>query len=559
MKKKIDKAEKRRLHRMAMKERERLAQDEQDDELSLKEVEPQEEPEVEDITKGYGYAEPSYTMATSWEELDAEEADREQFEKVREVGGKVQSLISNIIYDPQLDVPAKAEAIKAVADGFSDRCEEEMMEEEDDMEKDLDLAIIKSIQAHDHRTSGLFSNVGDVVKAVLTAKRENALSDSQFGLVADRDGKKVRKYPIHDKSHVRSALSRAAQMIKRGGEAASDAKAALPKIRSAAKRMGIEVSKEHDNNAITVEKDVNGDWRWVGWYTNNFKDLDGDIISEAAHKEYVEWLDKNMDLAPVSLSWHTPETRRENPVDFVAYENGFVIVSGKLTEKEAEGLLEASAETELGMSHGSFVLARDAADPRIITKYRTFEVSDLPLTNAANPFTTFSTIIKEVDMDKLQYLSAILGEEKAKAFLEKTGMKQKELVEEGIEHKEAEIAAPETPEAPPQAETTPAPVDPVAEVLKAIHVDELNAFVAEAKEMKGKVETLEALVKDLSVKQEEKLAEMIAPPAQKFLEWASKSRASQDEKTEVKEGDPLKDAAPSLGWLNELTGTAPLK
>jgi len=233
-----------------------------------------------------------------------------------------------------------------------------------------------------------------------------------------------------------------------------------------------------------------------------------------------------------------------------------------MTEKEAEGLLKASTDTELGMSHGSFVLARDPNDPRIITKYRTFEVSDLPLTNAANPFTTLSTITKEVDMDKLQYLSAILGEEKAKAFLEKTGMKQKELVEEGIEHKEiVETPAPETTDTPPQIET-PAPVIDkqaiVADVLKELRIDDLNAFIVEAKEAIEKVPVLEALVKDLSAKQEDKLAEMITPPAANFLAW-QKSRASQDEKTEVKDGEEIKAAVPSLGWLNELTNTTPLK
>lgn len=567
--KKDDKAEKRRSHRAMMKERERLSREEREDELSIKEVE-SETPEAspnDDITKGYGYAEPAYSAgygyapATSWEEVDALEAEREAFEKVAEVGGTVQSLVSNIVYDPDMDVTQKAEAIKAVADGFAERCVEGMDEEDDgeEMDKDLDMLAIKSVQAHDHRTSSLFGNVGDVVKAVLTAKRENALSDSQFGLVTERGGKKVRKYPIHDKAHVRNALSRAAQMIKRGGEAASDAKAALPKIHAAAKRMGIGMSKERDPNAMTIEKDLNGDWRWIGWVSNNFKDLDGDIITESAHKEYVEWLDKNMDVAPVSVTWHTPGTARTYPVDFAAYESGFLIMSGKLTEKEAEGLLRASTETDLGMSHGAFAFERDPKDLRCITKYRTFEVSDLPLTNAANPFTTFSTITKEVDMDKLQYLSAILGEEKAKAFLEKTGMKQKELQEAGVESKEVETPVVETVVETPAVATTPAPaVDQdaiVSDVLKAIDADGLGAFVKETNE---KIILLETLVKELSVSKEEKLAELISPPAEKAFAW-SKARASQDEATVVKETDEISSAAPKINWLNEATGTTPLQ
>lgn len=50
---------------------------------------------------------------------------------------------------------------------------------------------------------------------------------------------KYRHYPIMDKSHVRNALARAAQALAKGGRTAMIARKALPKIRAAAKRMGI--------------------------------------------------------------------------------------------------------------------------------------------------------------------------------------------------------------------------------------------------------------------------------------------------------------------------------
>ena len=232
-------------------------------------------------------------------------------------------------------------------------------------------------------------------------------------------------------------------MIKRGGKSAADAKAALPKIRAAAKKLGIGNNMEKERNSILVEKDADDHWRWVGWVTNNFIDWDADIITEDAHKEYVGWLEKNMDVAPSFVSWHTPGTARTHPVDFAMYENGFLIMSGLLEEQEAIGLLKAQSKIDLGMLHGSFVLSRDPKDPRAITKYRMYEASDLPLENAANPFTDFETMVKEVGMDKVKYLAQILGsEEKANAFLEKTGLKQKQLQEAEVESKEQ--AAPDT-------------------------------------------------------------------------------------------------------------------
>lgn len=531
--------------------------------------------DVQEVTEKEMGEDAMYPMAgpTSWDELEAAKMAMEKAHELRETGWQVQDLVYNIVRHPMMGAKEKASAIQAVGAGFGERVDKIMSNEGGEYEeKDLDLLSVQSILAHDGRKISLVEKALDFIeKKKLTAKVENALSDEQFALVRESGGKKERKYPIHDKAHVRNALARAAQMISEGGEAAADAKAALPKIRAAAKRMGIEVSMEKDRNAILVEKDASGDWRWVGWVSNNFIDWDTDIFCEAAHKEFVNWVNENMDVAPVSMSWHIPATTRENQVDFATYENGFLIMSGKLTESEAAGLLRVQKSIELGMSHGTFILGRDPKDPRVVTKYRTYEVSDLPLENAANPFTGFETVTKEAGMaDKLKYLSDLLGSERAKLYLEKTGQMQQQLKEAGIENKDKMEETPAEPVTPPAAAAPVAPVVPqdeqvvkmVEKVLKEKYrIDDLNAWVAQANEAIEKVSVLEDLVKSLSVSAEEKVAEMLTPPIAS-LAWAMKNRASLSDKTEAKEDDAVvksKPGVPAEYWLSDATGTVPVK
>lgn len=514
---------------------------------------------------------------TSFDELDAQRVAEEKAQAVMDVTWDTRSLVNNILMHVEMSPDQKVEALKKVADGFGERVSTEM---DETLNKDMDYLQLISMVEKENRNISLTELIADIIqKATLTAARENKLTDAQFALVVTRDGKKVRKYPIHDKAHVRNALARAAQMIKSGGQAAVDARAALPKIHATAKRMGIGTdNQKKDRNAIQIEKDQNGNWRWVGWVSNNFIDYDGDIISEDAHKEYVEWWEKNKDLSPAFLSWHTPGTARENPVDFMTYESGFLIASGILKEEEAATLLKAKALTDIGMSHGTFVLERDKDDPRTITKYRMYECSDLPLENAANPFTNFYTISKEVaEMDKKKYLAEILGsDEKAEKYLAATQKKSKELKDAGIENKEQEGA-----EVPEQQPIEPAPVEPVPEptpveqktaevdkvveaVMKAlpeaIDLEGLNTFVAQAKESIEKVTILEEVVKSLQGDQDEKLAEIISP---RFA-WskAVEKRASEADDTKIKKEDKVTKSVPGVPndyWLSQVTNTAPVK
>jgi len=562
--------EKRRAQRLRQRERAQQKNKELEslhddlDELDMTEDSVETELE-EDSALEKSYDSPMEYMdmphPTSWEEAEELRQAREKAAKVNDVSWMARDLVGNIVHS-DMEPDEKGKAIASVGDGLAKRVKA-IAGEKIKKELDLDLLELNALIARDRRHLPVLERIGDfVTKAVLTAAAENKLSDDDFALVTERDGKKVRKYPIHDKAHVRNALACAAQMIKEGGEAAADARAALPKIRAAAKKMGIG-SMEKSSSAVVVEKDASGSWRAVMWPSNNFKDFDGEIIAEKAHQEYVEWLDGNKNLSPVFTTWHEPGLVRKHQVDFAAYESGYLIMSAPLTEEEAAGLLVAQEVCDLGMSHGSIVLERDPLNPRIITKYRMVEVSDLPLENAANPFTDFSVISKEADMDKQKYLASLLGEERAKEFLEKTGLKQAELREAGVEEKGKTDTTPE-PEPAKEPVKTEEPAAPDMEaILKAVSeqfdIEGLNAFVKEAQEAIEKVPVLEELVKSLSGDNDEKLAEKIAPPITKKMAWTTRPSQSKDNHiNEADEKDKLLKQSGPKHWLSEVTGVEPV-
>lgn len=532
----------------------------------LKEQQEEKTPDLteETVEKDYGMGEvmPMQMMPgpTSWDELDAQDMAEDQAEEVQETTWDVYKLVNNILCHPEMSPDDKAAAMSAVAEGFAPRVNDILSNADEpsmaQKEVDMDLLEAESLLAEIDRHTGTLEKVEDIVKRVLSYGARKNLPAGEFALP------EKRKYPIHDKAHVRNALARAAQQMKGGGAGAADARAAMPKIREAAKKMGIMVSKEHDS--ILIEKDAAGDWRWVGWPTNNFIDRSEDIITEAAHLEFVEWVNKDLGhRGPVFTSLHAPGTYRENPVDFVGYQNGFLVASGKLTESEAAGLMEVQKEHQLGMSHTSWGL-RDAQDPRQIVKYRMFEVTDLPLEMADNPFTNLETISKEADMDQkqqLEYLTKLLGSEaRAKAALEdKTSLKQKELAEAQVESKEvAETPKAETPA--PVTEPTPAPV--ITDALVKQIEDQLGlkdlavAFTAMQKDLE-KIPVLEQLVTDLSKSKDDMLAEALTPEIGKFP-WMTKNRSSQKEETKVKEDDPILKSKPKPNWLTDALGVEPV-
>ena len=474
---------------------------------------------------------------TSWEDLDAEKVAREKAYAVREVSYNVQDLVGNILLSA-LAPEEKADAIAKVGDGFGKRVKSVLGEPmKKAIEDDMDLLEAQALLARDMRGLSVVEKIG------------YRLSKS-FSAVDDAD------YLTDTKSHARQSLELAIKALKDGDEVA---RPTLLKVMEDSKKLGIG-SVDRTRSAVIVEKDAKGSYRAVMWPSNNFRDLEGDILSEAAHLEYVEWVNKNMDVAPVFLSWHMPDTVRKNKVDFVSYDNGFLLMSAPLEKSEAAHLLKAQAITDLGMSHGSIAFdITTTGSSRIINKYRMVEVSDLPLENAANPFTDFSTLVKEASMDKKKYLATILGsDEKADAFMQKAGMKQQALRDAGVEEKE--LPADEAHvEAPAKGEGLTMEAI-MAEVSKELDVPGLNQFLTEAKEAMEKVPLLEQLVKNIQTDTDEAVADAVSGRKPIDLVWKSRASAKDDNVIgdETEEDKALQKASPASHWLSEATGTEPV-
>ncbi|MDK1117621.1 MAG: hypothetical protein QGM50_02400 [Anaerolineae bacterium] len=521
---------------------------------------------------------------TTFRELEDARTAEKKASLIRDISWDTTDLVRNIIHSPLLDGRKKGDLIKKVGSDFSLMVQGIMDTPGEMLKESNEILEIEAVLAYDARKMGLIEKATEYIrKKVLTSEALNALEDKSFALIKEKDGKTIREYPINNKAHVRAALAEVALQMKSGGEGAVDAQIALPKIREAARDMSIEVSMDKEKNAIIVQKDANGDWRWVGWVSNNFIDKSQDILTEKAHLEYVDWLQKNMEHAPVFTSLHAPGTARKHPVDFVGYENGFLVMSGKLEDEEAAGLMRIQKEHDLGMSHTGWGI-RSEEDPRQIVMYRLYEVTDLPIELADNPFTQITTFSKEdPKMDKqaqIEYLGKLLGDEKKaeEALSMKTAMKQKALQDEGVEQKEkpSESNKDEKQKAPKTIKG--APVINMEEVMKAVSkefdMDGLSEAFGELLEAQDKIPLLESIVKQQQEKivalgdnQEEALADKISPPNTGRFAWQKTARQSQSNQNEVTGDDlkKLKETTPGPKgpeddeWLSEVTKTDPVE
>lgn len=310
------------------------------------------------------------------------------------------------------------------------------------------------------------------------------------------------------------------------------------------------IVKAGANCGMKVLKQIDGSYRWLGWASNKFRDRDtakhpqGEIITEAAHKEFIAYLDANPDKAPEWWTWHTPV--RKSRADWWDYADGYLLMSGPASEEDAKGYPDT--DEVIAMSHGFHALRRDSAKG-LIQSYRSFEVSDLPPDAAANPYTSFEMVRKELTMltkEKREYLVKRLGEERVAAIEGDTEKMSKELEAAGVEWKETQalpiVAAP--------ADTEQA----IAALKELFNVDGLNTVLTQLQEsnkaMATKLDAQAAELQALKKSQDEKVAEAIAPKV-KPIKWGYQASAAKENIVEA--NDPLASAAPE-NWISQAFG-----
>ena len=209
---------------------------------------------------------------------------------------------------------------------------------------------------------------------------------------------------------------------------------------------------------FTVYKDATtGDWRWLAIFSNKYRDRDNppEIITDAAHQDFVAAVDKGEYPYPELWLWHVPGTRW-GQADYVAYDDkGFAIASGTV-DKDKAHIAEALSTDDVLVSHGmpAAEVFREDGDGTIITRYRSKEVSVLPAHAAANELTGFSVVEGGQDMplpkEKRDWLKTRIGEAAVTQLEVAIEQKARIAEEVGLEFKETE------PE--PQAEAE-SPVD----------------------------------------------------------------------------------------------------
>ena len=257
--------------------------------------------------------------------------------------------------------------------------------------------------------------------------------------------------------------------------------------------------KKKATNEFMVWKDGET-WKWLAIYSNKFRDNDNppEILSEAAHKEYVGAVDKGEWDYPELWLWHVPGTKI-GKAQWLGYDdNGFVLAAGIMEDEQAaQSLL---AKENLLVSHGMLgaEMERDENDPSIITRYRTVEISPLPNYAAANRLTGFITVGGNMSLpkEKRDWLIETFGEERVEELEASIGEIAKETADLESKESEEEIKE-EVPEV--NYVTQEEVVESVGSVFGELNA-KLDSLIA-------KFDGVEAEVKALKEAEEERIAQ----------------------------------------------------
>lgn len=180
-------------------------------------------------------------------------------------------------------------------------------------------------------------------------------------------------------------------------------------------------------SAFQVYKQADGTFRWLASYTNNFEDLEGEILSEKAHEGYLARLKMGLTPMPELWVWHIKGSRH-GVADTIVPIGNFMLATGTFDstpEGQAAAKYYAKHAHEQSLSHG-FTYPEWALKNGIYEVYNTFEISTLPKGKAANPYTKFEEVIT-VNDEQRQDLIAKLGQDKAASVISSLEAQSEEL------------------------------------------------------------------------------------------------------------------------------------
>lgn len=490
------------------------------------------------------------TGITSFSMLESVSEDDDLMDNIEMVFAMAYTMLFNI---KNSDSPNKLEEVKTLLAELSEMVdsvvqvtEENTMTEETD---DKACAGKKRKRGMMSRVKSLFT---DMLSKAAPAKTEGGVAypASDFLYVPDPKKPSTWKLRIAEgkPGNVTVAqLGRAAAAFSSGGfrgnkvEMPSGEMASVKrKLRAAYKKLGVATedipeSIRKESPFMVWKDNQSGKMRWFAFYSNNYIDDDfpREIISKESHQNFVEMVDRGEVEYPELWHWHVPGTAW-GKADWVAFddETGMAMASGYIYdghEKEAEELAVMTEMTDIGVSHGmpKMFIARDESNPNVIVKHVTREISDLPLSAAANKLTGFN-IFEEKQMaipeNKKEYLKQVgLSDEDIQRIEESNVSKSRKAQELQLESKEQESAVTdESPAAEAVAEVKDAEVsetEPVVEEKSAtvefVTKEAFTSAVEKLVDLLGKgFDDLNAAVKEMNVRisdVETKQSEAIPP------------------------------------------------
>lgn len=310
------------------------------------------------------------------------------------------------------------------------------------------------------------------------------------------------------------------------------------------------------NQSMYFTKDANGQLRWFAITSNNYRDSDNppEIFEEKAHKEFVSYLD-NGGTMPELWYWHEPGLKWGQS-DWVDYVDGFLMFGGTVDPGFEAVAEKVAADPNLGISHGYGYTYSDQKNG-IIGWYRTFEISPLPMSKAANKWTGIALIQKEVAMefsaDKRPDAVAKYGEDFVKEMEGQRDDQAKHVADLKIESKEGDN--PPTDESTPEEKAAGEASDKLAMKMAGTAADLIlssKAFADLGTKIDGVTTDMTAVkgrLDELEKSDDEKVASILGGKGRKLGQRASESGGNT-----VEADDKLvKETAPILSTLDVVT------
>jgi len=191
------------------------------------------------------------------------------------------------------------------------------------------------------------------------------------------------------------------------------------------------ITKRLLGSGFKVYKSRDGKLRWLGFSSNAFKDRHQEIFSTKSLRDAVKRADKSGERGPLLL-FHISEANIGS-CDFQAMEGRFLVESGtfngnKLGKKAAQ-YFDEHQDGDFGLSVGYEYKADDRED-KIYDWMNVLERSVTPAGKQANTWCEFATVAtggKQLDKDKLAFLTDVFGEDTANEIVEKAASQSKEL------------------------------------------------------------------------------------------------------------------------------------